>query len=160
MRVWKAIAATALLAHCAFPADDIRAHYSKAADQLIDAAMKDDAGYAKLTYLCDRIGNRLSGSESLLKAIAWSAEQMKKDGLENVSTPSVRVPRWVRGAESGAILAPISRPLHLLGLGMSVGTSAGGITADAVVVSNFTDLEKLGAQVKGKVVAARIGAVH
>lgn len=157
MRVFLPVAAAlclrGLAAHSAPPvADDIKAHYSKTADQLIDAAMKDEDGYAKLTYLCDRIGNRISGSQSLLKAIAWSAEQMKKDGLENVSTPPVKVPHWVRGDEAGEILSPVERPLHLLGLGMSVGTAAGGITANSVVVSNFAELEKLGAQVKGKIV--------
>lgn len=146
----------AVLALCtcrlALPANDIKTHYSKVADQLIDAALKDDAGYAKLTYLCDRIGNRISGSDRLLHAIAWSAEQMKKDGLENVATPPVKVPHWVRGDEAGEILSPVERPLHLLGLGMSVGTAAGGITAGVTVVSSFAELDKLGAQVKGKIV--------
>lgn len=137
-------------------ADSIKTRYGKTADQLIDAALKDEDGYAKLTYLCDRIGNRLSGSQSLLTAIRWSAEQMKKDGLENVSTPLVKVPHWVRGDESGAILSPIERPLHLLGLGMSVGTAAGGITADAVVVSSFDELERMGAKVKGKLVVYNV----
>src|SRR3982751_5371306 len=75
--------------------------YRDAARKLIDAALADEAGYEKLSYLCDRIGNRLSGSDNLLKAIAWSAEQMKKDGLQNVTTPPVKVPHWVRGNESG-----------------------------------------------------------
>jgi carboxypeptidase Q len=126
--------------------------YRDVARKLIDAALADEAGYEKLSYLCDRIGNRLSGSDNLPKAIAWSAEQMKKDGLVNVSTPPVKVPRWVRGKESGAILAPIERPLHMLGLGMSVATPPGGITADAVVVSNFDELEKLGSKVSGEIV--------
>lgn len=152
MRVLLPVAVALCLGNLAVAADDIKAHYAKTADQLIDAAMKDDDGYAKLTYLCDRIGNRISGSVSLLKAIAWSAEQMKKDGLDNVATPPVKVPHWVRGDEAGEILAPVERPLHLLGLGMSVGTAAGGITAGAVVVSNFAELDKLGSQVKGKIV--------
>jgi Zn-dependent M28 family amino/carboxypeptidase len=118
----------------------------------VDASLADDAGYEKLTYLCDRIGNRLSGSENLPKAIAWASEQMRKDGLVNVSTPPVKVPRWVRGNESGAILSPIERPLHMLGLGMSVGTPPDGITADAVVVENFDELDKLGSKVSGKIV--------
>lgn len=133
-------------------ADDLTRHYQAAADKLIDAALKDDAGYEKLTYLCDRIGNRLSGSESLPKAISWAAEQMKRDGFVNVSTPPVMVPKWVRGAESASITAPIQRPLHMLGLGMSVGTAAGGITAPVVVVSNFDELSALGDKVKGKIV--------
>ena len=32
--------------------------YREPADKLIDAALADQDGYAKLSYLCDRIGNR------------------------------------------------------------------------------------------------------
>ena len=77
---------------------------------------------------------------------------MKKDGLVNVSTPPLKVPHWVRGNESGAILSPVERPLHMLGLGMSVGTPSGGITADVIVVPNFDELDKLGDKVSGKIV--------
>ena len=152
MRVWFSFLTAALLAANLNAAEDIKAQYGKTADRLVDAAMKDDAGYARLEYLCDRIGNRLSGSPSLLKAIAWGAEEMKKSGFEHVSTPPVKVPHWVRGNESGSILFPVERPLHMLGLGMSEGTPPGGITADAVVVSNFAELDKLGSEAKGKVV--------
>jgi hypothetical protein len=116
---------------------NLASQYSPAAKQIIETALADDTGYERLVTLCDRIGNRLSGSESLLQAVKWSAEEMKKAGLTNVVTPPVMVPRWVRGKESGAILAPVERPLHLLGLGMSVSTPPEGITADAVVVSDF-----------------------
>ena len=153
MRLWlSSLTALVLAGHLSAADVDIQAQYGKAADRLIDAAMADDAGYARLAYLCDRIGNRLSGSPSLLKAIAWGAEEMKKTGFQNVSTPPVKVPHWVRGEESGSILFPVERTLHMLGLGMSEGTPPGGITADAVVVSNFAELDKLGSQVKGKVV--------
>lgn len=140
------------------PAKDlnIEKRYRDVANKLITASLEDSAGYEKLTYLCDRIGNRLSGSENLPKAIAWAAEQMKKDGLVNVSTPPVKVPRWVRGTESGAILSPVERSLHMLGLGMSVGTPPEGITADAVVVANFDELEKLGSKVSGKIVVFNV----
>ena len=41
----------------------------------------------------------------------------------------------------------------MLGLGMSVGTLPGGITADTVVVSNFDELARLGREkVQGKIV--------
>ncbi len=131
---------------------DIGKHYRSVANRLIEAALEDEAGYEKLTYLCDRIGNRLSGSENLPKAIAWAAEQMKKDGLVNVTTPPVKVPRWVRGKELGAILSPVERPLHMLGLGMSVATPPDGITAEAVIVSNFDELDKLGTKASGRIV--------
>jgi hypothetical protein len=127
--------------------------YRATADRLINAALADNDGYSKLAYLCDRIGNRLSGSESLPRAIAWAEETMKHDGLSNVRTIPVKVPHWVRGAESARLTAPENKPLHMLGLGMSVATPAGGITGDVVVVSDFEELNKLGrAGVTGKIV--------
>jgi Zn-dependent M28 family amino/carboxypeptidase len=127
--------------------------YRDAAGKIIDAALEDTAGYEKLSYLCDRIGNRLSGSTALDRAIQWAAAQMKTDGLENVATLPVKVPHWVRGRESASIVEPVERPLHMLGLGGSIGTPAQGITAQVVVVSTFHDLESRGAAaVAGKIV--------
>jgi len=127
--------------------------YKPVADRLIDAALADTEGYQRLEYLCYRIGNRLSGSESLQRAIAWSVEQMKAAGLSNVRVIPTKVPHWVRGAESARMVAPLDKPLHMLGLGMSIGTPAGGITADIVAVSTFDELTALGAdKVKGKIV--------
>jgi hypothetical protein len=139
------------MSHAAGQAN-IASQYGATANQIIDAALHDDAGYARLANLCDRIGNRLSGSESLLRAVKWSAEEMKKAGLTNIVTPPVMVPHWVRGRESGAILSPVERPLHFLGLGMSVSTPADGLTGDAVVVADFAELASLGAKVAGKIV--------
>ena len=134
-------------------AQNLTDQYRATADRLIDAALADNEGYARLAFLCDRIGNRLSGSESLTRAIKWSEEQMKQDGLSNVRVIPVKVPDWVRGAESAWLTAPENRPLHMLGLGMSVGTPNGGITGDVVVVSDFTELAKLGrGGIQGKIV--------
>jgi hypothetical protein len=132
---------------------DLSATYKSTADQLIDAALADQDGYARLGYLCDRIGNRLSGSASLPKAVEWSAAEMKKIGLENVQTPPVKVPHWVRGSESAVLLSPVEKKLHMLGLGLSVGTPVGGITANVVVVPDWDALTKLGKDgVTGKIV--------
>ena len=153
-RLMKISITFALFAGLGFAADqDLTSQYRATANRLIDAALADTEGYAKLAYLCDRIGARLSGSEALTRAIKWSEEQMKRDGLSNVRTIPVKVPHWVRGAESANLVAPDNRRLHMLGLGMSVGTPAGGITADAVVVSDFDELEKLGREgARGKIV--------
>jgi Iap family predicted aminopeptidase len=142
----------ALAAVCAAPlfaAED----YTVAVNRLIDAALKDDAGLSRLEYLCERIGNRLSGSKGLDEAIAWSAAEMKRAGLTNVRTIPVKVPHWVRGNESAVMLEPWQKPLFMLGLGDSAGTPKGGITADVVAVSTFEELEKLGrAGVQGRIV--------
>jgi hypothetical protein len=131
----------------------IKQQYSEPAQKLINAAFEDTEGLERLQYLCDRIGNRLSGSASLERAIEWAAAEMKKAGLENVQTPPVKVPHWVRGKESAMLLSPVSKPLTMIGLGMSVGTPKDGITADVVVASSFDELATLGREkVAGKIV--------
>lgn len=138
---------------CLYAADPIHVRYKEASDRLIDAALADNGGYEKLSYLCDRIGNRLASSRAMQRAVAWAAGEMKKDGLTNVAMPAVKVPKWVRGRESAALVAPVARPLHLLGLGGSVGTPKGGITAEVVPVRSFAELDRLGpSRVAGKMV--------
>src|SRR5437764_3879111 len=48
-------------------------------------------------------------------------------------TTLFRSPHWVRGDESLELVEPVQRSLAMLGLGNSVGTSAEGVTAEAVV---------------------------
>jgi carboxypeptidase Q len=127
--------------------------YRETASKLIDASLADQGGMEKLAYLCDRIGNRLSGSPALERAVAWAASQMKADGLTNVTTPRVKVPHWVRGSESASLLEPVNKPLTILGLGGSIATPKRGITAEVVPVSSFEDLDKKGrAVIEGKIV--------
>ncbi len=127
--------------------------YSEPAQKLIAAALADQEGLARLQYLCDRIGNRVTGSASLERAIQWGAAEMKKAGFENVRTPPVMVPNWIRGKEFATLVAPIEKPLGMLGLGMSVGTPAAGIRAEVVIASSFEELTAMGrGKVAGKIV--------
>jgi len=141
----------------------LAAKYKADADKILAAAMADNDGYAALTYLTDHVGKRLSGTPQLNTAVEWGAELMKKAGLQNVQIQPVMVPHWVRGSESATITykgqaGTIVKPLHMLGLGMSVGTPKGGITAPVVFVHDFAELDKLSdAEVKGKVVVFNPG---
>jgi carboxypeptidase Q len=130
--------------------------YRERAARIIGAALTDDTAYRRLAWLTDRIGNRLSGSDSLQRAIEWAASEMRRDGLEGVHTERVMVPHWVRGEESLELVSPVSRKLPVLGLGDSVGTPAGGVTAEAVVVHSFDELEALGEKVSGKIVVYNV----
>jgi hypothetical protein len=144
-----------LLLPCALlaAAPPLSESYKEVSARIISAALADSDGYAKLSYLCDRIGNRLSGSDSLNAAIAWAAAQMKRDGLENVATPAVKVPHWVRGREDAEMVRPVRHPLTMLGLGGSVATPPDGITAEVVPVASFDALTALGRnKVAGKIV--------
>jgi hypothetical protein len=67
------------------------------AGRLIRAATEDDFAWRRLAELTDTHGSRLSGSDNLARAIDWAIRTMKADGLENVHTERVMVPRWVRG---------------------------------------------------------------
>ncbi|HKO61115.1 MAG TPA: M28 family metallopeptidase [Pyrinomonadaceae bacterium] len=126
--------------------------YRTPASRIIGAALTSDIAYERLAYLSDRIGHRLSGSKSLERAITWALAEMKRDGLDNVRGEKVMVPHWVRGEESLAMVSPLPQQLTVLGIGNSVGTPAKGITADAVVVRNFDELDRLGERVRGKIV--------
>lgn len=130
----------------------ISQEYAPVAGQIVGSALVEGQAYEKLTYLTDRIGNRISGSAQLDQAIQWAVKTMKEDGLENVHTEPVKVPHWVRGSESAEIVAPTKHKLTILGLGGTVGTPPEGITAEVIEVKNFEELEKLGEQVKGKIV--------
>jgi hypothetical protein len=153
MKQLRSLTFAALIPILAAHGQDLSVRYRAQADRLIDAAMTDVEGYNRLAYLCYRIGNRLSGSVGLERAVAWSAEQMKDAGLSNVRTIPVKVPHWVRGVESARMITPLDKPLHMLGLGMSIGTPPGGITADVVAVSDFAELEKLDREkVQGRIV--------
>ena len=126
--------------------------YRTPAAQIIGAALTSDRAYTRLAYLTDRIGNRLSGSKNLERAIQWALAEMKSDGLDNIRAEKVMVPHWVRGEESLERISPEPRKLSLLGLGNSVSTPPEGIAAEAIVVRSFDELEALGERVRGKIV--------
>jgi len=95
---------------------------------------------------------RLAGSPQLDKARPRARAGLKAGGLFNVHAGPVMVPHWVRGHEAAELLLPTPHRLNILGLGGSIGTPAGGITADVAVVGSFEELDQLGDKVKGQIV--------
>ena len=66
--------------------------YRASSGRIIGAALTSEHAYARLAHLTDQIGNRLSGSKGLERAIEWALAEMKRDGLDNV--------RFVMGVEA------------------------------------------------------------
>ena len=130
--------------------------YKPIAARLIDEATRDQFAWNRLALLTDSVGHRLSGSPQLDRAIAWAAAEMKRDGLENVHTEKVMVPKWVRGAESAEVVAPSHHTLAMLGLGGSVGTPKDGIEAPVVVVHGFEELEAHASDLTGRIVLLNV----
>ena len=141
-----------LAAAGAFAAGSTPADYQPEAQRLTQAATNSLFGFTRLATMCDTFGPRFTGSKNLESAIDWGLAEMKHDGFQNVRGEEVIVPRWVRGNESVELLSPRRRTLPMLGLGGSVGTPPGGITADVLVVTGFDDLKNRVAEAKGRIV--------
>lgn len=135
------------------PADTpLQAQYRATAGRIIAAALADSGAWAKMARITDTYGNRLAGSDALERALEDILRTMQQEGLENAHAEPVMVPRWVRGEESAELVEPRRQPLPMLGLGGSVGTRRGGITAPVLVVSTFDELTRRAAEARGKIV--------
>jgi carboxypeptidase Q len=130
--------------------------YRDPAARLIGEAVSDTFAWRRLSVLTDSIGNRLSGTPQLDRAIQWAADEMKRDGLENVHTEKVMVPKWVRGAESAEIVEPAHHPIAMLGLGGSVATPSDGLQADILIVHTFEQLDAAAAKARGRIVVFNV----
>ncbi len=122
------------------------------------AAISDDYAYRQLAHLTENIGPRPAGSPQAKAAAEYVGDELRKLGLE-VQLEEVRVPHWVRGAETAELVEyagqvpGTKQKIVLTALGSSTATPAEGITADVVVVNNFNELTALGReQVAGKIV--------
>ena len=126
--------------------------YRDPAARLIGEALASPFAWQRLSVLTDTIGNRLSGTPALDRAIQWAVTEMKRDGLENVHTERVMVPKWVRGNESAEIVEPARHAIVMLGLGDSVGTPAAGVQAEVLVVHSFEELDAKASSARGRIV--------
>jgi carboxypeptidase Q len=127
--------------------------YRETADRILEATMADTEGFEKLAYLTTSIGHRLSGSTPLERAIEWAFNEMQEEKLENVRKLPVSVPHWVRGRESARVLSPVEKEIAILGLGGSIATPGGPLTASVVAVRSFEELAALGRDaVQGRIV--------
>jgi hypothetical protein len=125
--------------------------------QVRDTAMHSDYAYERLEDLTDLVGPRLSGSAGAAAAVQQVAAELRKLGAK-VTLQPIKVPHWVRGAESGELVGYTGRPdgitqkLVLTALGGSGATPAAGLTAEVIVVRSFDELRARASEVKGKIV--------
>ena len=132
----------------AFSAKDLQA-----ASALRDAALNGNASYKILESLTTEVGPRMAGTPADARAVAWAEAKFKELGFDKVWKEPVTFQSWKRGAESAEIVAPFPQPLFVTALGKSVGTPAGGITADVVRFATLDALKAAAPEtVKGKIV--------
>uniref|UniRef100_A0A2A4IU93 Carboxypeptidase Q n=2 Tax=Heliothis virescens TaxID=7102 RepID=A0A2A4IU93_HELVI len=130
--------------------------YENVKDEILDYVLNGDfkgKTYDELAKFVDKFGAKPSGTEVLEKSIDYMIELSKEEGLNDIVTEEVEVPRWERGEEKITMLEPREKNIAVLGLGRSVSTPTDGITAEVIVISNFTQLENTpDEKVKGKIV--------
>jgi carboxypeptidase Q len=108
--------------------------------------------YKRLAEFTDTVGNRVSGSVNLRRAVDYMLNALQDDGLDNVHGEEASrwklfaralnparmltldvavVPHWVRGKEHCMMLEPRHNySINMLGLGSSVATGKDGLTAE------------------------------
>jgi len=108
-----------------------------------------------LGELADGIGGRLTASPAYVRSTEWAAAKFRSYGIENVRLEPFTIPAgWQRGAASGAMLSPLSRPLNVASLGWGPSTPAGGVRGTVVVVADVSpeDLKSQEDELQGKIV--------
>src|SRR5258708_1248655 len=105
-----------------------------------------------LSYLTDVHGPRLSGSPGIRGAQQWAQDQLKKWGMENVTTHKYEFGRgWTLKRFSAHMVAPQYAPLIAYPKAWSPGFTGGPIKAQAIRVDIATeaDLDKYKGKLKG-----------
>lgn len=121
-------------------------------EALRDAALKDDVAWEITEGLTTEIGPRLAGTEAEARARLWSLRKLKALGFSNVRIETCEMPVWVRGAESGEIIAPFPARLALTALGNSAATPAEGLEGEIAYFPTLADLEAAkDGSLKGKI---------
>ena len=122
--------------------------------RISDEVLSNGKAYENLRHLTKQVGQRLSGSQGMVKAEQWGLQLMQESGADKAWMQECMVPHWVRGGKDEAIAHYDSKKkaLDILALGNSVGTGKKGIRAEVEVVSSFDELETKKDRVKGKIV--------
>jgi carboxypeptidase Q len=125
---------------------------AQVAARIAGSALVGGHAYSIVQSLVDQVGQRLAGSAGADRGVEWAVREMRACGLKNVRKEAVKVPRWIRGAESVDVVAPVTRALHAAALGGSVPTPPGGISAEILEVGSFEELKAAGGRAQGKIV--------
>ncbi|HEX5376983.1 MAG TPA: M20/M25/M40 family metallo-hydrolase [Phenylobacterium sp.] len=148
MKTFAFAACAALLAAAPAGAADL----AKDAQTVRDKALADSTAWNVVESLTTEVGARPVGSPSMTRARDWAVATFKSLGFANVKVESFETGAWSRGAESAAVVGPYPQPLHILGLGGSSPTPAGGLEAEIVLFPTYAEmLEQPEGSLKGKI---------
>jgi hypothetical protein len=107
----------------------------------------------RVEYLCDLIGPRLTGSESLRQAQRWALAELKKLGAEKVHEEAYDFGlAWTRGVDSARLLTQNGLRFRVDQLAWTPATK-GAVQGELLLVDarNSEELKAFKGQLKGKI---------
>jgi hypothetical protein len=116
-----------------------------------------------LDELADGIGGRLTASPAYVRSTEWAAAKFRSYGIENVRLEPFTIPAgWQRGTASGAMLAPLPRPLNVASLGWAPSTPVGGVQGAVVIVADVGPdvVRSREDELRGKIVFLDTGKIY
>lgn len=130
--------------------------------RISDYILENGKSYEDLRYLTKQIGQRLSGSQGMVKAEQWGVKAMKEAGADNAWLQECMVPHWVRGGKDEVTVSFVenramptkgtgTRTLDVLALGNSIGSGT-KLNKQIIEIKSFADLEAKKYEVKDKIV--------
>jgi len=129
-------------------ADARRAEPPPPTDEQIAVQLRDEAlggedlAWDWVSELTTRFGPRPAGSDNEHRAAEWAAARLKALGFANVHVETFPITAWVRGVESGEIVAPVLQPLVVAALGESPPTPPAGLEGEVVIFPTLADLKQ------------------
>jgi len=116
-----------------------------------------------LRDLTDHFGPRLTGSETCEGAARWAVDQLKHAGIDDARLEAFSIDAsWQRGDAHLEVVAPQTRPLHIVPTAWSPPTPAGGIKGELVYMKEVTPeiVRARAAELRGKVVLVDRDAIR
>ncbi len=92
------------------PASSIPPAVRSTAASLRSQALQGTQALDIVRSLTVEVGPRPAGSKAYDAAVVWGLQKLKDLGFSNVHAEKATVPHWVRGEESGEIVAPTRSP--------------------------------------------------
>jgi carboxypeptidase Q len=106
-----------------------------AAPKIISSALGASPLADNLRRLTDEIGGRVTGSPAVAKAVAWGVAGFRDAGVDEVRTEKFTVPvTWSEGNSHLEVLSGAPFATHVVSVGWSPATPAGGVEANLVDV--------------------------
>jgi hypothetical protein len=133
--------------------DNFSAQQLRQVEQIKQQALASDLAWNLVESLTTEVGPRMPGTAGDKAAVAWAVAKFKAMGFDKVWTEPATFPKWIRYAESAAIVSPAPQAMHITALGNSISTPKDGIQAQVIEFETLAELENAPADVaQGKIV--------